>query len=92
MLNCDVFPIDGTSFQQDKAELIVIGSLIDDVASLGGLARSCEIFNASRLILGESFSQPLGLFLFLLKFLPHAGVSLGTSISEEIWPISKSQL
>ena len=45
MLTCGVFPIDGTPFQQDKAELIVIGSLIDDVASLGGLARSCEIFN-----------------------------------------------
>ena len=53
MLNYDVVR-DGISSQQDKAELVVVGSLIDDVASLGGLARSCEIFNVSRLILGES--------------------------------------
>jgi len=31
----------------------VIGSLIEDAASLGGLARSCEIFNVSQLVLGE---------------------------------------
>ena len=53
MLNCDVVR-NGISSQQDQAELVVVGSLIDDVASLGGLARSCEIFNVSRLILGES--------------------------------------
>ena len=34
-------------------ELIVVGSLIEDVPSLGGLARSCEIFNASKLILAD---------------------------------------
>lgn len=31
----------------------MIGSLIEDAASLGGLARSCEIFNVSQLVLGE---------------------------------------
>ena len=30
-----------------------MGSLIEDVPSLGGLARSCEIFNASKLILAD---------------------------------------
>ena len=44
---------------QDKAELVVIGSMIDDVASLGGLARSCEIFNVSRLVLGKALSLPV---------------------------------
>lgn len=39
---------------QGEVELVVIGSLIEDVASLGGLARTCEIFNASNLVLADS--------------------------------------
>jgi tRNA G18 (ribose-2'-O)-methylase SpoU len=36
-----------------KQNLIVIASLLDKIPNLGGLARTCEIFGASKLIIGN---------------------------------------
>lgn len=41
-----------TSARQ-RSHLIVVATLIDKAPNLGGLARTCEIFNAARLVLSS---------------------------------------
>jgi hypothetical protein len=38
---------------KQKQELVVVASLLDKTPNLGGLARTCEIFQASRLVLND---------------------------------------
>ena len=40
-----------TRRKSDRQQLIVVASLIDKTPNLAGLARTCEIFNASTLVL-----------------------------------------
>lgn len=37
--------------KKKRNDLIVVASLIEKVANMGGLSRTCEIFNASALVL-----------------------------------------
>lgn len=38
---------------RQKFGLVVVASLLDNSVNLGGLARTCEIFNAEKLVLND---------------------------------------
>ena len=52
-----------TTFHERKRnDLIVIATLIDKLPNLGGICRTCEIFNASKLVVHEIKVREQGLF------------------------------
>lgn len=64
--------------EQHRAELIVVATLIDKAPNLGGLARTCEIFRAARLVVAslDVAKHPdfLGLSLSAEQWLPMEAV------------------